>query len=153
MRLREFETEQWLPRPIAEVFAFFSDAANLDTITPPWLRFHVVTPPPIALSCGTRIDYRLRVHGLPMRWQSEITAWDPPRLFIDEQRRGPYRRWVHRHEFFERDGGTCICDRVEYAVPGFVCEPLVNRGLVRPDLDAIFAYRHQRLAELLGSVA
>jgi ligand-binding SRPBCC domain-containing protein len=150
MRLRVFETEQWLARPIAEVFAFFSDATNLDAITPPWLQFHVVTPAPIVACRGTLIDYRLRVHGVPMRWQSEITSWDPPHGFVDEQRRGPYRRWVHRHQFEELDGGTWIRDHVEYAVPGFVAEPLLHRWFVRPDLDAIFAYRQQKLLELLA---
>src|SRR3954468_23005074 len=99
-----------LPRPVTEVFMFFAEPGNLETLTPPWLRFHILTPQPILMRAGARIDYRLRVHGLPVRWQSEITAWEPPVRFVDEQRRGPYRVWVHEHTFEEGDGGTEVRD-------------------------------------------
>src|SRR5262245_50001712 len=100
-----FECEQWLPAPREEIFEFFSRAENLEAITPPWLRFRLITPSPIEIRRGTHIDYRLRVHAVPVRWQSEITAWEPPASFVDEQRRGPYRRWVHTHTFVaERNG-------------------------------------------------
>jgi len=143
--------EQWLPVARDKVFAFFADAGNLDAITPPWLHFHVVTPEPLTLQSGALIDYRLRVHGMPMRWQSEITVWEPARRFVDVQRRGPYRWWVHEHCFEERDGGTLIRDKVEYAVPGWLLEPLVNRWLVAPDLRKIFAHRQARIEELMCS--
>lgn len=137
----------WLPRPLVDIFPFFADAGNLDTLTPPWLKFHIVTPKPIAMRVGVRIDYRLRVHGLPLRWQSEITAWEPPLRFVDEQRRGPYRLWVHQHTFEERDGGTTVWDHVRYRVPG---GRLLDRFLVRRDLIAIFRYRRKRLRRILG---
>src|SRR5438105_4101409 len=92
VRIRTLIQEQWLPVARDKVFAFFADAGNLDAITPPWLHFQVVTPQPMTLQAGAVIDYRLRVHGLPMPWQSEITIWEPPHRFVDVQRRGPYRR-------------------------------------------------------------
>lgn len=144
VRTRLLESEVWLPRPRAEVFAFFADAFNLQEITPPFLRFRVVTPRPVEMRVGAIIDYRLRVRGLPMRWRSEITAWDPPHRFVDEQVIGPYRLWRHEHTFEERDGGTLCRDRVEYAVP---LDPLVHRLLVRPDVERIFAFRAHRLRE------
>ena len=139
------ETQIELARPIDEVFSFFADAANLERLTPPWLRFQILTPRPITMHVGTIIDYRLRLRGFPIRWQSEITAWDPPFRFVDEQRRGPYRRWVHLHRFEARECHTLVTDRVEYAVFG---GSKVNRLFVAPDLTRIFAYRHQVLQDL-----
>jgi ligand-binding SRPBCC domain-containing protein len=150
LRKRTLETSLWLPRPIDAVFAFFTDVANLDAITPPWVGFEILTPRPVELRTGAIIDYRLRLHGIPVGWRTEITHWDPPRGFVDEQRRGPYRLWVHRHEFEEEAGGTRVRDRVEYAVPGGPLEPLVHRLFVAPDLRALFAHRHRRLRELLA---
>lgn len=144
MTLREITRELWLPRPRAEVFAFFADAANLEAITPEWLHFHILTPPPIEMREGALIDYRLRVRGLPMRWRTLISAWEPPVRFVDEQLRGPYRTWVHEHTFEERDGGTLVCDRVRYAAP---FDWLVHRWLVRPDVERIFDYRTRVLRE------
>jgi ligand-binding SRPBCC domain-containing protein len=149
MRIRTLIEEQWLAAPRERVFAFFADAGNLDLITPPWMKFEVLTPRPIAMHPGALIDYRLRVRWLPIRWQSEITVWDPPHRFVDVQHRGPYRQWIHEHSFEERDGGTVIRDRVEYAVPGWLLEPLIQGWLVTPDLRKIFAYRKTRIAELL----
>ena len=140
-----FETSVWLPRPRDEVFVFFADAANLEAITPPWLNFHILTPPPIAMRAGALIDYRLRVHGLPLRWRTRIAVWEPPARFVDEQLRGPYRRWVHEHTFVERDGGTLCGDRVEYDVLG---GRLVERLFVRRDVERIFAHRKERLTEM-----
>ena len=150
MRVREFVAEQTLPRPISEVFAFFSDAGNLEAITPPWLRFHVLTSCPIEMRVGTLIDYRLRIRGIPLRWRSEITAWEPPHRFVDEQRRGPYRLWRHEHTFEPCAGGTLCRDRVRYAVP---FDFLAHRWLVRPDIERIFAYRRKQLARFLSSPA
>jgi ligand-binding SRPBCC domain-containing protein len=140
-------SEQRIDRPLEQVFPFFADARNLEAITPRWLSFSILTEGDLEMAVGTRIDYRLRMRGLPLRWQSEITAWEPPYRFVDEQRRGPYRRWVHEHTF-EADGdATWVRDRVEYDVLG---GRLVNTLLVRRDLDRIFAFRRERLIEVFG---
>ncbi len=142
------EREIVVARPLDEVFAFFADAFNLERITPPWLRFRILTLPPIEMREGLLIDYALRLHGVPIGWQSEITSWLPPAGFVDEQRRGPYRRWVHAHTFEERAGGTLVRDRVDYAVPGGA---LVDRLFVRRDLERIFAFRHEAIRSILTS--
>src|SRR5918992_3965109 len=145
-----FETEQWFPRRPEEVFSFFSDALNLELITPPWLRFKVLTVTPVEMKEGTVIDYRLRLRGIPLRWQSQITVWEPPHRFVDQQRRGPYRLWVHEHTFVESEGGTLARDRVEYAVPGGA---LVQKLFVEPELKKIFAYRSRKMREILTGEA
>lgn len=138
MTLHTFKAELWLPEKRDVVFAFFADAGNLEAITPPWLSFRITTPEPIDMHAGARIDYQLRVHGLPVRWQTEISVWDPPYRFVDKQFRGPYRRWVHTHTFEEKDSGTLCRDHVEYAVPG---GRIINWLLVRRDVEKIFAHR------------
>lgn len=143
----EFRAELWLPRPLGEVFPFFADAHNLQELTPPFLDFRVLTPGPVPMSPGVRIDYRLRLRGVPIRWQSEITAWEPPHRFVDEQRRGPYKAWIHTHRFSPKDGGTLVEDEVRYDVLG---GRLVNALFVRRDVERIFAYRAQRLRARFG---
>ena len=150
MRTFELTSEVFLPRPLAEVFPFFADARNLEKLTPPWLRFRVLTPGRIEMRRSATIDYRLRLRGVPIRWRSEITAWEPPFRFVDEQRRGPYRLWIHEHRFEERAGRTLASDHVRYAVPG---GRLVDRLLVRPDLDRILEYRRDVLRGVFGSAA
>src|SRR5664279_4082164 len=118
MTLHEFRSEQWLPVAREELFSFFADAGNLQELTPSWLSFQIVTPQPIAIHLNALIDYRLRVRGLPLRWRSEITVWEPSVRFVDEQVHGPFRRWIHEHRFEPRDGGTLAIDHVRYAVPG-----------------------------------
>jgi len=147
--MKEFtlHTELWLPRPRSEVFLFFSEARNLETITPPWLRFEVLTPAPIALRAGTLIDYRIRVHGIPIRWRTEIAEWQPPHCFVDVQQRGPYTLWHHTHTFEERDGGTLCADYVRYRPRGGA---LVHWLFVRRDVERIFHYRQRRLSELFS---
>ena len=147
MKTYTFILEQQIKKPLQEVFSFFSDANNLTEITPPWLRFVVLTPPPIKMNIGTKIDYRLKLRGIPIRWQSEITEWNPPHHFKDEQRRGPYRVWIHKHTFIESAGGTLVTDEVEYGVLG---GNLVNKLFVQPDIEKIFEYRMRRLEELLN---
>jgi len=148
MKTYQLQTELWLPRERTEVFGFFADANNLQAITPPWLHFSVTTPSPIHMAAGTQIDYRLRLHGLPIEWRSEITHWDPLQKFVDEQRRGPYRLWVHEHTFTEIGGGTLVADTVHYALR---FGGLVHKLLVAPDLRRIFDYRQEKLAQLLGA--
>ncbi len=144
----ELKTEQVIPRPLDEVFAFFADASNLSRITPPWLDFRIVSGTPIRMEEGLLIDYRLKVHGIPLRWQSEITTWDPPRRFVDEQRKGPYKVWHHTHRFEAAENGTRVIDEVRYDVPG---GPLIHRLIVKRDIAKIFRYRFQALEELFGS--
>lgn len=137
-----------VPRTVEEVFAFFSDAKNLELLTPAWLKFQVLTPMPIEMRAGQRIDYRLRIRGIPLRWTSEITAWDPPHRFVDEQRRGPYRHWQHEHNFETCDEGTRVTDVVHYCAPGGV---LVHRFVVRGDIERIFRFRQRKLAEIFAN--
>lgn len=140
----------FVPRPLDEVFSFFADAANLDAITPPYLRFHITSPMPMRMEAGALIDYRLRLHGLPLRWRTRISVWEPPHRFVDEQVCGPYRRWVHEHRFVQRDGGTMCEDRVEYAI---FCGWLMHPLFVQRDLRGIFEYRQRKLAERFSNDA
>ena len=141
------EDTLWVPRPRDEVFAFFANAANLEALTPRWLRFRILNPA-VVIETGARIDYRLTLHGIPLRWQSEISRWDPPASFVDEQRKGPYRRWVHTHTFASEGGGTRVGDSVEFTMP---FEWLVGRFVMR-DVQKIFAFRRQALMQRFGSV-
>lgn len=145
MRIRTFECEQTLPAPRDRVFAFFSDAWNLERITPPSLRFEVLTPGPIEIGEGTILDYRLKLRGIPFRWRTLIREWNPPHAFVDEQVKGPYRQWIHRHEFEDAPGGTLCRDRVDYAAFG---GGLVDRLFVRPEIERIFAFRRETLASV-----
>lgn len=149
------EYRLWLPRPRAEVFAFFAAPENLATITPPWLGFTLLTPPPIRFEAGTAIDYRIRWLGVPLSWRSMIREYDPPYRFVDVQLWGPYARWEHRHLFLEgtREGqgeapsGTWVEDRVTYRLPFGPVGRLLHVLLVGRQLREIFAYRRQRLLE------
>jgi ligand-binding SRPBCC domain-containing protein len=142
------ESTQWLPRQPEDIFDFYADAFKLEQLTPPWLRFRVVTPPPIEIQQGSEIAYRLRLHGITVSWRSRITQWEPPFSFVDEQINGPYRYWMHRHTFTPERGGTLIRDLVHYDVLGGW---LIDRLLVRRDLRGIFAYRQERLHEIFGA--
>lgn len=141
------ERRQRVELPIDEAFAFYGDAHNLERITPPWLGFEVTTPMPIEMGVGTLIEYRLRLHRVPVRWRTRITAWEPPRRFVDTQIRGPYSLWEHTHTFTEDGpGATVIEDRVRYAIPfGFLGEA-TRRLLVERDLRQIFDYRRDAVA-------
>lgn len=147
MRIFTFESELQLARPVGDVFPFFADARNLQAITPEWLSFEVLTPGPIEMRAGALIDYRLRVHGLPIRWRTHIKVWEPPHRFVDEQSRGPYRQWIHEHTFTERNGGTLARDVVHYAVPGGT---LAHKLFVRRDVERIFTFRRERLLARFG---
>jgi hypothetical protein len=143
---------QWIPQPIDEVFAFFSDARNLEEITPSWLGFHILTPGPIQIAKGTRIRYRLRLHGIPVDWETEIRRWNPPNLFIDVQLEGPYQLWHHTHRFEPKDGGTLMMDIVRYRLPFGIIGRFVNRLKVRRDVERIFDYRAQHIQKVLRAV-
>lgn len=142
MRVHVLERSQRLPRPPEEVFPFFADAFNLEAITPAWLHFRVLTPAPVSMAAGTRLEYRLRLHGLPLRWSTRIEVWEPPLRFVDVQLRGPYRLWHHTHTFEPDGDGTLMRDRVRYALPLGPLGELAHAALVRRDLERIFAFRH-----------
>lgn len=147
-RKRAFRTTLELPLARERVFPFFADAANLQVLTPPELQFQIVTPLPIVMAEGTVIRYRLRLLGVPFEWVTRISAWDPPREFIDEQLKGPYRTWIHKHLFVETSEGTRMHDAVTYELPfhplGELAAPLVQLQLWR-----IFAYRTHALKRAL----
>jgi ligand-binding SRPBCC domain-containing protein len=142
------EAAQFLPQPRDRVFHVFSDAFQLEKLTPLWLEFSVVTPSPIKIEAGTLIDYRVKLHGIPVRWRSLISEWEPPLRFVDRQMRGPYRRWHHEHIFESVEGGTLCHDIVDYDVIG---GRLVHALFVRPDLLKIFAFRHDQLSNMFPS--
>lgn len=140
-----------LDLPREKVFGFFADAGNLEAITPPEINFHIVTPQPIDIKQGTLIDYELKMRGIPIKWRTEISVWEPPFRFVDQQLRGPYSQWIHTHTFTEIEPGrTQIDDDVRYRMP---LEPLgdIAHFLVRRELDYIFDYRQKAVAELLTS--
>jgi ligand-binding SRPBCC domain-containing protein len=142
---------QRLMMPRDELFPFFADAANLARITPPEMSFEILTPQPIVMRAGTLIDYQIRTWGIPMRWRTEITEWNPPFEFVDTQLRGPYGEWVHRHRFTNLTGGTTLMeDHVRFRLPlgriGAVAGPIVRRQLRR-----IFEYRNATVTTLLES--
>lgn len=141
--------EQTVDRPLEEVFAFFADARNLETLTPPWLRFEILTPGHIEMQVGTIIQYALRVHGLPVHWTTAITVWNPPFEFVDVQLKGPYVLWHHRHTFESLGNATRMTDEVHYRLPFGWIGNVVHAVLVRRDLDTIFNYRAQVVRQLL----
>jgi ligand-binding SRPBCC domain-containing protein len=148
MKTHLFVSEQFVTHPVERVFPFFADPRNLEAITPPWLHFQITGPEDLEMRRGLFIDYRLRLHGFPFGWRTEITEWEPFCRFVDEQRRGPYRKWRHEHLFVSKPGGTLIRDKVEYAVPGGV---LVH-CFVRRDVSRIFAFRQAKLSEIFPNI-
>ncbi|HWB09243.1 MAG TPA: SRPBCC family protein [Pirellulales bacterium] len=140
-----------MPRPRDEVFEFFSDAKNLEQITPEFLRFHILLPEQHApVYDGMLIDYRLRLGGIPLRWQSRIESFDPPRGFVDVQTRGPYRSWRHVHLFEETPAGTRLLDQVDYELPLAFFGSLAHALFVRRTLERIFDYREAAVRRLFG---
>jgi ligand-binding SRPBCC domain-containing protein len=140
--------EQFVPRPLKDVFEFFSDAGNLQKLTPPWLNFRILTPGPLDIHPGTLLDYRLQWHGFPVRWRTEIVTWSPPHNFSDAQIRGPYKLWHHTHTFTAEAGGTRMTDVVVYWLPFGVLGAMAHRIGVKRDLERVFDYREQVIASL-----
>jgi ligand-binding SRPBCC domain-containing protein len=143
--------QQWIPRSIEEVFAFFSNAANLAAITPPWLGFHMLTPGDVRMTAGTELRYRLKWHGVPVSWTTVIRQWNPPVGFSDAQMAGPYKLWHHTHRFESWQDGTRMTDVVRYRLPMGWMGRAVHAVKVRRDLEAIFDYRRDRIGALFPS--
>jgi ligand-binding SRPBCC domain-containing protein len=151
MKVHTLERAQRIGRPPGEVFPFFVNPRGLEAITPAWLRFRVVTPAPIDMGPDALIEYRLRLHGMPIRWVARIEVWEPERRFVDAQVRGPFRMWRHTHSF-EPDGeGTLVRDLVRYALPLGPVGALAHVAFVRQDLEGIFDYRQEAVGRLLAS--
>jgi hypothetical protein len=142
--------EQWIAHPIDEVFSFFADARNLETITPPWLGFKILSMNTTSIEEGTTIRYRLRLHGIPIQWRTEICEWNPPCSFVDEQTKGPYKRWRHTHTFEAHGSRTKMIDEVQYELPFGILGRIVHALKVRGDVSRIFDYRRLRIDALFG---
>jgi ligand-binding SRPBCC domain-containing protein len=141
-----FAVSMHLPFAREEVFSFFAEAGNLETITPPELHFHIISARPLVIGEGTHIEYRLRLFGIPFSWLTKIVLWDPPREFVDRQVRGPYKQWIHTHRFVEVNGSTQISDLVHYRLPLFPFGELAY-PFVHLQLRRIFAYRQRTIWE------
>ena len=146
----QFRAEQFISRPLDEVFSFFSRAENLQELTPEWLHFRILSIDPNPVRKGTFIRYAMRWRIIPIRWMSEIVEWDPPHRFIDVQRRGPYRTWHHQHRFVAENGGTRMFDVVHYSLPFGVLGGLAHRFHVESDVRSIFAYRKLAVERIFG---
>lgn len=151
MKVYTLMREQLLARPRREVFSFFSDAGNLERITPAFLRFRIVTPSPIAVAPGTLIDYRLSLFGVPFNWRTRIERFEPDTSFVDTQLRGPYSLWRHTHEFAEVRRGTKMLDRVDYALPLGPLGRVARALFVRVTLERIFDYRAEAIARIFAA--
>ncbi len=154
MHVYKLKREQVVPKPLENVFPFFTKAENLALITPPSLAFRVLTPSPVTMKRGRIIDYTIRLLGVEVRWRSMITSYDPPLGFVDEQLKGPYSFWHHTHRFERRGTSTVVHDIVRYALPlpmPSIPQDLLHRLYVRPNLEHIFDYRRDVIAKIFGS--
>jgi ligand-binding SRPBCC domain-containing protein len=152
VRDHRVETRMWLPQTRSEVFPFFADAHNVESITPPWLAFSVLTPAPIEMRAGALIEYRLRLHGVTLRWRTEIAVWEPPARFVDRQVAGPYETWEHEHRFRDVAGGVVMSDHIGYRIRGGGLGDLIGDiAVARRDLRRIFEYRRDALRARFGA--
>ncbi len=149
--LYHLERSTFLPKPRSEVFAFFSDAHNLERLTPDFLRFRILTPGPILMKPGTLIDYELRLHGLPIRWRTRIEEFVPNSHFVDVQLSGPYKSWRHLHEFEDFPIGTQMRDHVEYELPFGFIGTIAHQLFVRSSLNRIFDHRARSIKQFFSS--
>jgi ligand-binding SRPBCC domain-containing protein len=147
----EWISEQWVPKKIEEIFPFFSEAKNLEALTPPWLHFEVTSQSTPEIGMDTLIDYRLKIHGVPARWRSHIKDWKPNEGFVDTQVKGPYTLWYHTHLFRPFQGGTLISDHVYFKVPGGLLGKTLLGWKIKQDVQEIFNYRFDRIVELFGA--
>ena len=142
--------EQFIPQPLDRVWDFFSNAENLERLTPGFLNFSILTPTPITMYAGTLIDYRIKLFGVPMKWRTEIKQWEPGANFVDQQLSGPYRLWHHQHTFEAVDGGTKMVDRVDYALPLGFLGRLAHVLFVKRTLACIFRYRYEAVDSIFS---
>ncbi len=145
------EREQFVPRPLHEVFSFFADAANLERITPPKLHFRILSRLPVDMHPGAVIDYQLSLFGVPFRWRTLIESFDVGRQFIDVQLRGPYRSWRHVHDFESVAGGTRMRDRVDYEMPLGPLGEVANVVFVTRQVEDIFDFRRKVIQDVFAS--
>ena len=138
-----FRAEQFVPRPVEEVFQFFSSAENLQEITPPWVHLRILRVEPNPLREGTLLSYALKWGIFPFRWTTEIVVWEPPWRFVDVQVEGPYKLWRHEHRLVADGAGTRICDEVQYELPLGLLGVIAHRVKVQRDVEEIFAYRRE----------
>jgi ligand-binding SRPBCC domain-containing protein len=143
--------ETIIKKPLEEVFDFFSKAENLNLLTPPEMQFKIITPSPITIHQGKLIDYKIKVNGIPFKWQTEITVWQPPFRFVDKQKKGPYNTWIHEHLFEARGSSTYMRDTVQFKSPGWILEPIINKLFIEKKVRGIFEYREKVLLQLFGS--
>lgn len=152
VRIHLLERSQRVEVPIDRAFAFYGDERNLEPLTPPWLHFEVTTPRPISMASGTLLEYRLKLHGVPIQWRTRIDAWEPPSRFTDFQEKGPYSLWEHTHTFeADGEGATIIRDHVRYAIPFGPLGTLAHKLFVKRDLERIFDFRRDAVAERIKS--
>lgn len=146
--LLAFETK--LHRPLKEVFDFFSNAENLNKVTPTEVSFSMLTPMPLKMQVGALIDYRIKLSGIPFFWRTQISVWEPPYRFVDEQAKGPYVFWRHEHIFEDKGDYVLMTDRLHYLSPGWFLEPLIDKFFIRPRIEKIWNYRDQQFKVLFG---
>jgi hypothetical protein len=146
-----YRAEQFVPRPLDEVFEFFSRAQNLQQLTPPWLNFRILSVEPEPVREGTLIRYSLRWRIFPIHWMTRITDWQPPHRFVDVQLKGPYKLWRHEHRFVAEATGTRITDEVHYELPLGILGRIAHTLKVRSDVETIFAYRRAVISQVFGS--
>ena len=154
MKVHILERSQRVEIPVEDAFAFYGDPLNLEPMTPPWLHFHVLNRDSVKMEAGSLLHYRLKLHGIPIRWTTRIETWDSPDGFVDTQLEGPYSSWEHTHTF-EPDGAgaTVISDCVRYALPLGPLGRLAHRLFVRRDLERIFDYRAVAFSRLVAASA
>ena len=147
------ERVQRIPQPLDTVFEFFSDAANLEALTPPFLRFQILSPLPIEMKSGARIEYSLSLFRIPFRWKTVISLWEDGVRFVDQQESGPYALWHHTHEFQEEAGVTVMKDIVRYRLPFGVIGRITHELMVKRILETIFDYRRDAVQSIFQPTA
>ena len=136
-KIYTFYKEQFVPSDMDTVFEFFSRPENLEKITPSSMGFNIITPSPIEMKEGAIIDYTVKIMGVPMRWRTMITSYKKNEYFVDEQLKGPYSYWHHRHSFKEVEGGVLIIDEITYALPIQAFRKIVHPVLIKPQIEQI----------------